>query len=62
MTSTSDGSRPDPRRFLTEYAQGVENAIRDLQSARLPEEGDYAMRGLERRDIKGMIDSGVIQV
>ena len=62
MTSTSDGSRPDPRRFLTEYAQEVENAIRDLQSARLPEEGDYAMRGLERRDIKGMIDSGVIQV
>lgn len=62
MTSTSDGSRPDPKRFLTEYAQGVEDAIKSLQSARLPEEGDYAMRGLERQDIRGKIDSGIIQV
>ena len=62
MTSTSDGSRPDPRRFLTEYAQGVEEAIKDLQTARVPEEGDYAIRGLERRDIMGMVESGVIQV
>lgn len=62
MTTTSGGSRPDPHRFLTEYSQGIEEAIRNLQSARVPEEGDYALRGLERQDIKGKVDAGIIQV
>jgi hypothetical protein len=36
--------------------------IRDLQDARMPKEGDYALRGEERRDIKGMAEAGIIRV
>ena len=62
MTSHSAGQRPDHKRFLTAYATGVEGMIRDLQDARIPKEGDYALRGEERRDIKGMAEAGIIRV
>jgi hypothetical protein len=62
MTSASAGSRPDPKQFLTAYSDNVEEAIRSLQASRVPEEGDYAMRGVERRDIKSMAEAGVIKV
>jgi hypothetical protein len=62
MISTSAESRPNPKQFLTGYAANVEAAIQELQRARVPEEGDYALRGKEPRDIKSMAQSGVIQV
>jgi hypothetical protein len=62
MTATSAGSRPDPKKFLTGYAENIERAIEDLQRARVPEEGDYALRGEESRDIKSMAQAGIIQV
>lgn len=47
MTSTSDGSQRDPQEFLTQYAEGVEDAIRKLQSYRVPTPGESALTGAE---------------
>jgi hypothetical protein len=62
MTATSAGSRPDPQRFLTDYAKGVEEVIQELQDERVPPEGDYALKGREPQDIASMVRSGAIQV
>lgn len=63
MISTSDGSRPDPRQFLLNYAADKEQGIRDLQSERMLAVGDQALKGKEDLlTIKGKAASGIIQV
>lgn len=58
MIPASDGSRPDPKQFLTGYAQ-----IKGLQSERVPAPGDYALKGKEDlQTIKGKASAGIIQV
>lgn len=47
MMQQSDGSQPSPQAFLSDYATGVESAIRKLQSIRKPAPGDSALLGSE---------------
>ncbi len=62
MIAQSAGSQRDPKKFLDLYATNVESAIQELQRARVPAKGDYALRGKEPLDIKSMAEAGVIQV
>lgn len=52
MTTTSDGSQRDPKRFLTAYAANVEQDIRDLQDARQLAPGEAALKGKVGQTIK----------
>ena len=60
MTTTSDGSRVDPRLFLTAYANQVEQDIRDLQHARQLDPGDAALRGVVGQTIKDRVGTSII--
>jgi hypothetical protein len=52
MKDTSDGSQVDPKRFLTAYSEGLEQAIRNLQAERIPSGFDRITKGEEALDIK----------
>ena len=62
MKDTSDGSRVDPRRFLTAYSERVDEAIRELQRQRQPATGERAMEGAEGMSIadKAALGGGLI--
>lgn len=67
MMATSDGSQAKGKEFLNSflnenYAAMKEDEIRQLQREKIPAEGDYALKGEERRDIKRMAELGIIRV
>jgi len=67
MMATSDGSQADAKQFLKgyldeNYAAMQEDQIRQLQREKIPKEGDYALKGEERRDIKRMAELGILRV
>ena len=67
MMATSGGSQANGKRFLDafldqNYAAMKENEIRQLQDEKIPAEGDYALKGEERRDIKRMAELGIIRM
>lgn len=67
MMATSGGSQAKGKQFLnsfldTNYSAMKENEIQQLQMEKMPAEGDYALRGKERRDIKRMVELGIISV
>jgi hypothetical protein len=67
MTSTSAGSRPDPKQFLEGkvdelYAQQKEKEISDLQNARTPGVGQQALTGAVPQTIREAYESGVLRV
>lgn len=47
MMQQSGGSQPSPQAFLSDYATGIESAIRKLQAIRKPAPGDSALLGAE---------------
>ena len=71
MMATSGGSQAKGKEFLTSfldkrlnnsYAAMKEDEIRQLQSEKIPPEGNYALKGEERRDIKRMAELGIIRI
>lgn len=62
MIAPSAGSQRDPKQFLTRYSEGVEQAIRDLQNARMPSGFDQMTKGEVPEDIKSKYQAGVIKV
>lgn len=60
MTTTSGGSRVDPKLFLTSYANQIEEDIRDLQRARQLDPGDAALRGVVGQTIKDRVGTSII--
>jgi hypothetical protein len=62
MITTSAGLRPDPKQFLTEYSEGVEQAIRDLQRERIPSGFEQLAKGEVPEDVKSKYQAGVIKV
>ncbi|MFZ9327887.1 MAG: hypothetical protein ACO24H_10660 [Polynucleobacter sp.] len=67
MTSTSAGSRPDPKQFLEGklnelYALEKEQEIADLQGIRTAKPGDQALRGKEPVTIQALYEGGTLRV
>jgi hypothetical protein len=68
MMATSGGSQAEKgKEFLTSflnenYAAMKEDEIRQLQREKIPAEGDYALKGRERRDMKRMAELGIVRV
>ena len=67
MMATSDGLQAKGKEFLDaflnqNYAAMKEDEIRQLQREKIPAEGDYALKGEERRDIKRMAELGIIRM
>ena len=67
MMATSDGLQAKGKEFLDafldqNYAAMKEDEIRQLQREKIPAEGDYALMGKERRDIKRMAELGIIRM
>jgi hypothetical protein len=65
--ATSDGLQAKGKEFLDafldqNYAAMKEDEIRQLQREKIPAEGDYALKGEERRDIKRMAELGIIRM
>ena len=52
MSTTSAGSRPNPKEFLSDYADEVERVIQDLQTERSAAPGESALHGKVGQTIK----------
>ena len=52
MSTTSAGSRPNPKEFLSGYADEVERAIQELQTERSVAPGESALYGKVGQTIK----------
>jgi hypothetical protein len=67
MTSTSAGSQPEAKKFLQGkldelYAAEQEERMRRLADIRTTDPGDYATRGIESQNVKGMYEGGTLRV
>lgn len=67
MMATSGGLQANGKEFLNSflnenYAAMKEDEIRQLQREKIPAEGNYALKGEERRDIKRMVELGILRV
>jgi hypothetical protein len=52
MSTTSAGSRPNPKEFLSGYADEVERAIEELQYERSAAPGESALHGKVSQTVK----------